>query len=151
MHDEGSYWPGAAGTLCGVSFRPDAIRGAAGEGSGTIDYRLARRHLLAEFQRGRLSRIDLCDAHPELVRAAENVGEQTEQDCPICAERPLVHVSYVFGARLPAHGRCITTKTELNRFARQQGDYACYVVEVCTQCRWNHLARMFRLGRARAG
>lgn len=133
-----------------VSFRPDAIRGAAGSESGTIDYRLARRHLIAEFHRGRLSRLDICDAHPELIRAAENVGEPTDKDCPICEERQLIHVSYVFGSRLPAHGRCISTKTELTRFSRQQGDYACYVVEVCPSCRWNHLARMFRLGRARA-
>lgn len=134
-----------------MSFRPDAVRGAAGGGSGTIDYRLARRHLIAEYRRGRMSRLDLCDAHPELVRAAQNVGEQTDEDCPICEEERLVRVSYVFGSRLPAHGRCITTKTELTRIARQQGDYACYVVEVCPACRWNHLARMFRLGRAHAG
>lgn len=133
-----------------VSFRPDAIRGAAG-GSATIDYRLARRHLVAEFHRGRLSRTDLCDAHPELLRAALNVGEPTQTTCPICDEQPLVHVTYVFGGRLPAHGRCVTTKAELTRFDRQQGEYACYVVEVCPSCRWNHLARTFRLGRARAG
>ena len=57
-----------------MSFRRDAIRGAAGSESGTIDYRLARRHLIAEFHRGRLSRLDICDAHPELIRAVRVMG-----------------------------------------------------------------------------
>jgi hypothetical protein len=133
-----------------VSFRPDAVRGADRR-SGTIDYRLARRHLIAEFRRGRMSRLDLCDAHPELIRAAQHVGTTRDETCPICEEHPLVDVSYVFGARLPAHGRCITSAAELTKFGRQIGPYACYVVEVCPNCRWNHLARMFQLGRAHAG
>lgn len=131
-----------------MSFRPEAIRGAR---SGEIDYRLARRHLLAEFGRGRLSRLDLCDAHPELIRAADNVGQTSDVQCPICSERPLVYVSYVFGTRLPAHGRCVTSLKEITTFSKQNGSYVCYVVEVCSGCRWNHLHRMFRLGRASAG
>jgi hypothetical protein len=134
-----------------MSFRPDTVRGAAENRSGTIDYRLARRHLIAEFHRGRLSRSDVCDAHPELIRAAEHVGAKREDPCPICEEYPLVDVSYVFGERLPAHGRCITTNAELVKFGRQPGSYACYVVEVCQNCRWNHLARMFQLGKTHAG
>ena len=134
-----------------MSFRPEAVRGAAENRSGTIDYRLARRHLIAEFHRGRLSRNDVCDAHPELIRAAQHVGTKREDVCPICEEHPLVDVSYVFGERLPAHGRCITTKAELVKFGRQAGSFACYVVEVCPNCRWNHLARMFQLGKAHAG
>lgn len=133
-----------------MSFRPDAIRGVTENRSGTIDYRLARRHLIAEYHRGRLSRRDLCDAHPELIRAAIHVGTEREELCPICEERPLVEVSYVFGDRMPAHGRCITAKAELVKIGRQIGSYACYVVEVCPSCRWNHLAKMFQLGRKNA-
>jgi hypothetical protein len=133
-----------------VSFRPDTVRGAESNASGSVDYRLARRHLLAEFKRGRLSRLDLCDAHPELVRAARHVGEASEEACPICDEEQLVMVSYVFGGRLPSFGRCITTKSELQKLARQTVEYSCYVVEVCPECRWNHLARTYRLGRTRA-
>jgi Family of unknown function (DUF5318) len=131
-----------------MSFRPEAIRGASASQSATVDYRLARRHLIAEHQRGRLSRRDLCDAHPELVRAAIHVGTPAETPCPICEEPTLVEVSYVFGGRLPSFGRCITKASELAQFRKQQGPYACYVVEVCSACRWNHLARMFQVGRA---
>ena len=132
---------------CDVSFRPEAARQASENRSGTVDYRLARRHLIAEHKRGRLSRNDVCDAHPELVRAAIHVGTPREEICPICEEVPLVEVSYVFGGRLPSFGRCITKASELMQFRKQQGPYTCYVVEVCTNCRWNHLSRLFQLGR----
>ncbi len=40
-----------------------------------VDYTLAKRAKLTELRGGRLSRDDVCDAHPELLRAARNVGE----------------------------------------------------------------------------
>ena len=128
-----------------MPFRPDDVRGA---GTGQIDYRLARRHLIAEHKRGRLARHEVCDAHPELLRAAREVGDETTVDCPICEEARLHLVSYVFGPRLPSFGRCITSRAELQGFARRTGSFTCYVVEVCTGCGWNHLARTIPLGRA---
>ncbi len=56
-------------------------------------------------------------------------------------------VTYAFGARLPASGRCITAKGELDKLAKGRAELACYVVEVCPSCSWNHLARTFLLGR----
>ena len=137
-----------------VAFRADTLRGAphgGGAHGAIIDFRLARRHVVNEFRRGRLSRLDVCDAHPELLRAAVNVGAPSTETCPICEDAQLVFVSYVFGARLPAHGRCITEQRELTKLSRQFDDLTCYVVEVCPSCRWNHLARTFRLGRKHAG
>ena len=131
-----------------MTFRPDGVRGATEDQPGSVDYRLARRHLINEHKRGRLSRMDICDAHPELVRAAVNVGTQQDEECPICEEAPLVNVSYVFGGRLPSFGRCVTKASEIADFRRQVGPYTCYVVEVCTNCRWNHLSKLFQLGRA---
>ena len=46
-----------------------ALRGA-GERRGTVDHGFARRILINEYKRGRLSRDQVCDAHPELIRAA---------------------------------------------------------------------------------
>jgi uncharacterized protein DUF5318 len=134
-----------------VSFRPETWRPGAQAGPGHIDYRLARRAVVEEFRRGRLSRRDVCDAHPELLRAARNLGQPTDQPCPVCAEDDVVLVSYAFGPRLPAHGRCIADANELARLARGAGDVVCYVVEVCPECSWNHLARSFLLGRRHAG
>jgi hypothetical protein len=123
--------------------------------SGEIDYRLARRSRINAFRKGRLSRHDVCDAHPDLVRAARNVGEATTERCPICDDGDLVHVSYVFGPRMPSSGRCVTSDAELRKVARgagrTAGDLACYVVEVCPACCWNHLTRVFLVAPALRG
>jgi hypothetical protein len=113
---------------------------------GVIDYRLARNAIVSEFRKGRLSRLDVCDAHPELLRAAKNVGVDTDIDCPICEENTVVHVSYVFGSRLPPQGRCISSRDELAKLAHRPTVLACYVVEVCPECSWNHLSRTFPVG-----
>lgn len=130
-----------------MSFRPESLRGAQGTVAGHVDYRLARNIVVSEFRKGRLSRMDVCDAHPELLRAAANVGEETREDCPICGEVKVRLVSYVFGSRLPPNGTCVTTKREMARLSKQAADLACYVVEVCPSCSWNHLAQTFALGR----
>lgn len=131
-----------------MSFRPQTMRGASSSGrvAGQIDYRLARNSVLSEFRKGRLGRLDVCDAHPELLRAAANVGETSREDCPICEADKLRLVSYVFGSRLPPSGKCITSKSELARLSRSRQEVACYVVEVCPSCGWNHLAQTFVLG-----
>ena len=133
-----------------MEFRPDAVRGVGAGMSGSVDYRLARRHVINEYRRGRLSRLDICDAHSELLRVAENLGIPTDVMCPICEENPLVHTSFAFGRGLPAHGRVIANDKELAKVARGTDEVTCYVVEVCPACRWNHLHRVFRAGRKRA-
>ena len=120
-----------------------------GSGPGQIDYRLARRSVISEFRKGRVARHEVCDAHPELARAARECGEPTSLVCPICEEVKVVLVSYVFGPRLPAFGRCITSKKELQAIAKRSGEFSCYVVEVCPSCSWNHLARTFLLSAGR--
>lgn len=114
--------------------------------AGQIDYRLARQAVVSEFRRGRLARHDVCDAHPELLRAARNVGHPSGWECPICEEAEAVLVSFAFGARLPSGGRCVTTQAELEKLSQRVTQVSCYVVEVCPHCSWNHLARMFFTG-----
>ena len=130
-----------------MGFRPQAVRGA--DGPGEIDYRLARQSVLSEFRKGRIARHEVCDAHPELVRAAREVGDPTKITCPVCEDEKVVLVSYVFGPRLPAFGRCVTSRRELQQIAKRSGSFSCYVVEVCPGCTWNHLARTFLLSPAR--
>jgi hypothetical protein len=130
-----------------VSFGPSSLRGFKVSGSGgRVEYRLARNAVVKEFHRGRLSRLDVCDAHPELLRAARNVGVALSEECPICEEAAVVHVTYVFGPRLPAHGRCTSSPEELARLCRRADEVVCYVVEVCPACAWNHLVRMYPAG-----
>jgi hypothetical protein len=116
--------------------------------TGHIDYRLARNSVISEFRKGRLSKLDVCDAHPELLRAAINVGEPSREDCPICEAEKVRLVSYVFGSRLPPSGKCVTSKRELSKLSRAARDLTCYVVEVCPACSWNHLAQTFAIGSA---
>ena len=130
-----------------MPFRPEAIRGAGpGAPGASIDYRLARLAVVSEYRKGRLARHEVCDAHPELRRAAAQASEPTAMECPICEEDNVVLVTYAFGARLPASGRCITAKGELAKLAKGRAQLSCYVVEVCPSCSWNHLARTFLLG-----
>ena len=105
-----------------------------------IDYTLAKRAILRDSQVGLQSEIDLCDAHPELMRAAKYVGEPTRVDCPVCGKDKLVLLAYVYGDALKHdNGRVWSIDTGLRMAAANQGA-CCYVVEVCTGCSWNHLS-----------
>src|ERR671923_104968 len=69
---------------------------------GVIDYTLAKRALIRDARRGLLSVADICDAHPELMRAAKHVGEATTTDCPVCGPRVVSGASW---PRRPADPR----------------------------------------------
>lgn len=142
-------------TLTPVGSEPELVRdrrrslaGATpGDGlPGDVDYRLTRNAVLSQFHRGRLSRLDVCDAHPELLRAARALGRPTHEDCPVCETSPVVHVSYAFGRHLSPGGHPFADGAELGRLTRRAGQVACYVVEVCPACSWNHLVRTFAAG-----
>jgi hypothetical protein len=111
-----------------------------------VEYRLARNAVVRDVRRGRLGTVDVCDAHPELLRAARNVGKPSGEDCPICESAGTVQVTYVFGAGLPPGGRCPGTATELNRLRRRPEPVLCYDVEVCPDCAWHHLTRKYPAG-----
>jgi hypothetical protein len=112
---------------------------------GRIEYRLMRESVVRQYRRGRLGRLDVCDAQPELLRVARNLGRETATECPICEEAKLVHVSFAFGPRLPSSGRALAPG-EITKLTRNSAELACYVVEVCVECCWNHLLRMFTVG-----
>jgi hypothetical protein len=134
--------PGAPG-------RPETESGEA-----RVEYRLVRNRVVNDVRRGRVDKVDVCDAHPELLRAARHVGRPTGEDCPICEESGMVEVTFVFGAKLPPGGRCPGTAAELNRLCRREEPVLCYAVEVCPSCAWHHLLRKYPAGgrrpRARA-
>ena len=116
------------------------------EREARVEYRLVRNAVVRDVQRGKVERVDVCDAHPELLRAARNVGRPTGEDCPICEVTGMVEVTFVFGARLPAGGRCPGTMTELNRLRKREEPVTCYAVEVCPACAWHHLTRKYSAG-----
>ena len=106
-----------------------------------------RESIVKEYRRGRLGRPDVCDAQPELLRVAKNLGRESETECPICEHEQLVHVTFAFGPGLPPGGLPLADLRELERKAgRGTTDVACYIVEVCTGCAWNHLLSVFAPG-----
>jgi len=110
---------------------------------GRIEYRLVRETVLREYRRGRLGRTEVCDAQPELLRVARNLGCETETECPICEHERLVQVTFAFGPGLPPGGLPVTEPGALSKAARKTEQTSCYVVEVCTGCSWNHLLSVF--------
>ena len=122
--------------------RPPALRGP------TVDYGLARRSTLRSLKRGYLDTTEVCDAHPELMRAGKNIGEDAGARCPVCSHETLRWVRYVYGDELRHNnGRVVYPEGWLDELAGAHDQFTCYVVEVCVDCAWNHLLRSFLTGR----
>ncbi|MHB8341612.1 MAG: DUF5318 family protein [Mycobacteriales bacterium] len=114
-----------------------------------VDYALVRKSVLADLFAGRVSAVDVCDAHPYLLRAARYHGEPGSATCPVCRREPLTNVTYVYGDELrSASGRPRST-AEVAALARVHRDLHVYVVEVCRGCSWNHLMTSYVTGRTR--
>lgn len=112
-----------------------------------IDYALARRAKLLEFQRGLLARTEVCDAHPYLLRAATHHGVPTETRCPVCrGKRPLVHVTYAYGDELGESSGRVRAHPEVVALSLRCADVRVFVVEVCRDCSWNHLVTSYSVG-----
>ena len=108
-----------------------------------MDYTLAKRALLREFRRGLTSRLEICDAHPELLRAAKHLGKESTRPCPVCSKEELRLLAYVYADGTGRdNGRAWRVEDGLSIAAAHPGA-ACYVVEVCLECSWNHLTEAF--------
>lgn len=115
---------------------------------GTIDYSLAKRSVLRDFRRGLLGRHDLCDAHPELMRAARNIGKPLARPCPVCSRDHLRQVAYVYGDELRhLSGRVAYPDGWVGELSQTHEEFRCYCIEVCVSCSWNHLDFCYLMGR----
>ena len=108
-----------------------------------IDYRMARRALLRDVEVGLRSIEDVCDAHPDLIRAGTHIGTPVRDACPICDEDSLRQVTYVFGGRTPTPGGRAIPRDSLPRQVQRHGDLNVYTVEVCPDCHWHHLLESY--------
>lgn len=115
---------------------------------GFTDYTLAKRAVLESLRRGGLRRLDVCDAHPELIRAARNIGDSIVRPCPVCGQQALRLVRYVYGDQLKElSGRPVYPKGWEAELAKRVDEFRCYSVEVCLECEWNHLAACYLMGK----
>lgn len=111
-----------------------------------VDHGLARRRALSSLVLAATGSSDALDPHPDLIRAAKNHGERTPASCPWCRSEALVLLRFVYSDELgPFSGR-IKTEPELMAMAPDFGFLDVYVVEVCPDCRWNHLLHTYVLG-----
>ena len=121
---------------------PPSFRGPS------VDYRLARRAALNSLRNGSLDTGDVCDAHPELMRAGKNIGDDADMPCPICSHDSLKLVRYVYGDELKRNsGRVVYPAEWLRELVDKHDQFTCYVVEVCVDCAWNHLVKAYVAGR----
>jgi Family of unknown function (DUF5318) len=135
--------------LSGRSFDPTRPPGLTGP---TVDYTLAKRSVLSSLRRGALDTTDVCDAHPELLRAGKNIGQSVRDRCPVCSHESLRQVRYVYGDELKRdNGRVVYPADWLTDLVSRHDQFTCYVVEVCVDCSWNHLVRSYMAGRRYAG
>ncbi|MEJ5187483.1 MAG: DUF5318 family protein [Candidatus Geothermincolales bacterium] len=119
------------------------LEGKIMRGTATsVDYSLMRRALIRDYYVGRVSRWDVCDAHPEISRIARNVGESTKTLCPICRKENLRLLYFVFGDELEQdNGRVFPTRVIFQSLRSKYSRFTCHVVEVCIGCQWNYLIR----------
>jgi hypothetical protein len=110
---------------------------------GVVDYTLAKRALLRNVRRGLVSVLDICDAHPELMRAARHVGEETSRSCPICDRPGLRRLAYVYADELKRDNGRVWAIDQALALAARCRNGTCYVVEVCMGCSWNYLSEAF--------
>src|ERR1700722_7950082 len=124
-------------------FRTSTANGAV------VEFGLVRHALLAKVAAGIIRYEDVCDAHPELLRAAKNLGRKAGETCPVCSDVELVEVTYVFGARLPSGGTCPSSRAELLKLERREDPVQCYAVEVRIGCSFPPLVRKWSAGGGR--
>jgi hypothetical protein len=131
--------------LSGTSFDPTRPPRSTGP---VVDYGLARRSVVLQVRRGIIGTAEVCDAHPELMRAAKNIGQGADGKCPICSHETLRYVRYVFGDELKRDsGKVVYPPEWLVELTSNHDQFTCYLVEVCIDCSWNHLVRSYLTGR----
>lgn len=112
-----------------------------------MSYALQRRATLEALRRPTRAMVpDPCDAEPILVRSALHHGEPSQVPCPICENDRLANLNYVFGSQLGQYSGRIKSTDELVEMQDEFGEFKVCVVEVCTDCGWNHMITSYLLG-----
>ncbi len=113
-----------------------------------IDYALQRRSTLQALRRPTrtLSRPDVCDADPMLIRAPSITASRPSETCPVCRSEKLTLLHYTFGDQLGQYSGRIKRTAELEEMAHEFGEFKVVVVEVCPDCKWNHMIMSYLLG-----
>ena len=114
----------------------------------SVDYSLQRRRTLEELQGAFRTMVshEALDADPMLIRAALHHGSLSEQRCPVGSCGRLLRLNYTFGDQLGQYSGRIKSNEELENMENEYGEFTVYVVEVCSECGWNHVIESYVLG-----
>ena len=121
--------------------------------SSTIDYRLAKHAVVRRLHDGELTTDQVCDAHPELVRASTHIGTRTARSCPVCLltqdqtailgptpAATVIETTWLYGDRLrQKNGHLVEDSADLADYERRFPSFLAWTVECCITCGWNHL------------
>ena len=119
---------------------------------GSIDYRFARRQLLRRFRAGELARNDVCDAQSELLRIGTNCSRRRRCRARCARDRPCGWCGSCSARGCRPVAAVVEDRAELAKLAERYGGRPparTYTVEVCLECRWNHLIEVVPLPRSR--
>jgi hypothetical protein len=114
----------------------------------SVDYSLQRRRTLEELQGALRTMVshDALEADPLLIRAALHHGTLIDRRCPVNNCGRLLTLNYVFGDELGQYSGRIKSSEELDEMENEYGELTVYVVEVCSDCGWNHVIESYVLG-----
>lgn len=104
-----------------------------------VSHQWQRRTLLQRFRSGQVPREELCDADFLLVTAARFHGRGAQRPCPVCGGDQLRVVRWVHGEELGRRSGTARNEEEIAALVRERGEVTVHTVEVCPECRWNHL------------
>lgn len=106
-----------------------------------VSHQWARRRLLEQWRSGAVPKDAVCDASFLLVTAARFHGRPAGHVCPVCASDELRVVLWVFADTLGKASGTARSEEEIAAFTESGHDVTVHTVEVCPECRWNHLVR----------
>lgn len=113
-----------------------------------VDYALRRRSTLHALT-GRVrsvTRAEACDADQLLISSAVHHGEPHPEPCPVCSDRRMMLLRYVFGSQLGQYAGRLRSRAELEEMQSEFGEFMVRVVEVCPSCGWNYMIESYLLG-----
>ncbi|GAA1472645.1 DUF5318 family protein [Corynebacterium felinum] len=106
---------------------------------GHVTHKLARARVLAAWRSGHIDKENICDAEFLLVAAAKYHGTPVNTPCPICEHNSLREVFWVYGDELGRMSGSARSLEEIERFVQNGLEFTVHNVEVCPNCKWNHL------------
>ncbi len=105
-----------------------------------VSHEWQRAQHLRQWRAGQLQRAELCDADFLLRAAAEHHGVDMKRPCPICGGR-MRQTLWIYGDALGRRAGSARHAEEITRIAAELAgqEFTVHRVEVCPECRWNHL------------